>query len=619
MREKGMRKLLFGILGGLICKCGVTGCYPLVPAYFAALYLEEIKGWLVMGPFFFGMLFFIPLPTVIKYLVVVLLIAAFIRLMEWVGEGCRTWVAGIAAGILCILLSLSGNALELKMQAGIPIIFLEGILTAGATVLFRRGAHFTMELELRRRREERAEPVREEKLKAYAKSFSGLSEVFQAMSEKKNHFTPDELGQIQNEITGKLCANCSSCAVCWEKDTTPLYGIISNMIASVLRLGHPEKEDEKNLKKFCKRSKDMTEEAVRVFERASLNRAWYNRLLENRQVIAEQLDAMAYIMEDCANEAKLLDKEQAGKLSELRYLIRERGLLAEELHLYERMDGHYRLEAVLKSKNGGCIPVRIFAKAAGMALGRPFQATKGSRTFISKENSSFTFVEDTKYQNVQGIARVKKDGEQISGDNFSFQELENGEFIMSLSDGMGSGSAACKESELVLDLMERFLEAGFSIETAIRMMNSAMVMRGEQNLFSTIDLCAINLYTGGLRIYKIGAAATFLKRKDGVECILSTNLPVGAEQKIEIEKTQKQLESGDFLVMVTDGVLEYLHVPKPEETMREMIESIDANHPGTLAKKLMERVMLFTGGKAQDDMTILTTCIWEKNENEQKI
>ena len=33
--------------------------------------------------------------------------------------------------------------------------------------------------------------------------------------------------------------------------------------------------------------------------------------------------------------------------------------------------------------------------------------------------------------------------------------------MLGLSDGMGSGSAACKESEMVLDLVERFLEAGF--------------------------------------------------------------------------------------------------------------------------------------------------------------
>lgn len=74
---------------------------------------------------------------------------------------------------------------------------------------------------------------------------------------------------------------------------------------------------------------------------------------------------------------------------------------------------------------------------------------------------------------------------------------------------------ACKESEMVLDLVERFLEAGFSVETAIRMMNSAMVMKGADDLYSTVDLCKINLYTGMAKLYKIGAAATFIKRGRG--------------------------------------------------------------------------------------------------------
>ena len=96
----------------------------------------------------------------------------------------------------------------------------------------------------------------------------------------------------------------------------------------------------------------------------------------------------------------------------------------------------------------------------------------------------------------------KGQGKNI-GDNFSFLELERGEFLLGLSDGMGSGSMACKESEMVLDLVERFLEAGFSVETAIRMMNSAMVMKGADDLYSTVDLCKINLYTGMAKLYKI--------------------------------------------------------------------------------------------------------------------
>ena len=139
-----------------------------------------------------------------------------------------------------------------------------------------------------------------------------------------------------------------------------------------------------------------------------------------------------------------------------------------------------------------------------------------------------------------------------------------------------------------------------------------VMMKGENDIYSTLDLCMVNLYSGMARLYKVGAAAAFIRREDEVECIASENLPVGARAHLDAKPREIQLNDGDFIVMVTDGVLEYLHVPKPEETMREMILSIKTNNPGILAKKIMDRVMLFTGGRAQDDMTVLAACIWKK-------
>jgi len=50
---------------------------------------------------------------------------------------------------------------------------------------------------------------------------------------------------------------------------------------------------------------------------------------------------------------------------------------------------------------------------------------------------------------------------------------------MCLSDGMGSGMEACRESEKVVELLEQFMESGFSQETAAKMVNSALVLKGE--------------------------------------------------------------------------------------------------------------------------------------------
>ncbi len=604
--------MILNMAGGLMCGVSVMGCYPLVPAYFAALYLEETGAPVLLGMMYIGMLIFMPLTAGVKYAVVLPVILGAVRLIEWANEGCPAWLAGLMASIATMILSFAGGLLGWRDQPGFATAVLEGLFVFGAVILLHRLLHALLTWEGERAPAQKEEHLKEERLLGYAESFQGLSQIFHSMSTNRNTYTLDELGHIQNELTGKICASCDSCALCWERDSAPVYGALSQLIAGLWRGETPGEESEEQLGAYCKRSRDMVEEAVRVFERVSLNRAWYHRLLENREVIAEQLDAMVYIMQDCAREEQVLDQREKRLLAELAYRAKELGILAQEMHLIETLDGRLKLEATLKSRLGGCIAVKSFLSAAGHVLNRRMRAAADAKSFVSKDAASFVFYEDTVFRSVQGISRMKKDEARISGDNFSFLELERGELLLGLSDGMGSGSTACKESEMVLDLVERFLEAGFSVETAIRMMNSAMVMKGENDLYSTIDLCKINLYNGRAKLYKIGAAATFIKREDEVECISSAGLPVGAKTIVDIQSQEVTLGNGDFVIMVTDGVLEYLHVPKPEETMQEVIGSIRTNNPGILAKRIMERVMLFTGGVAKDDMTVLAACIWEK-------
>ncbi len=65
-------------------------------------------------------------------------------------------------------------------------------------------------------------------------------------------------------------------------------------------------------------------------------------------------------------------------------------------------------------------------------------------------------------------------------------------------------------------------------------------------------------------------------------------------------------------MLLTDGVLDYLKVPMPEDTICEILESIETNNPGQMAKQVLERILLFTAGKVPDDMTVLVSGIWEK-------
>ena len=74
----------------------------------------------------------------------------------------------------------------------------------------------------------------------------------------------------------------------------------------------------------------------------------------------------------------------------------------------------------------------------------------------------------------------------------------------------------------------------------------------------------------------------------------------------------EQIEDGDFVIMVTDGVMEHLHVKDACETMQEIIRGIDTVNPAEFSRDILEQVLLFTGGRVRDDMTVLTAEIWSR-------
>ena len=91
------------------------------------------------------------------------------------------------------------------------------------------------------------EDRKEQRLLNYAESFNGLSEAFVKMSAGQEKASEEEIGQVQNEITGKICVSCDMCQVCWEKDS-PIYGLFGSLMESIEKFGRAEKEYEDRLR-----------------------------------------------------------------------------------------------------------------------------------------------------------------------------------------------------------------------------------------------------------------------------------------------------------------------------------------------------------------------------------
>ena len=183
-------------------------------------------------------------------------------------------------------------------------------------------------------------------------------------------------------------------------------------------------------------------------------------------------------------------------------------------------------------------------------------------------------------------------------------QLDDGMYHVCVSDGMGSGKQAQAESTLVVDLLEKLLEAGFSRESALKLMNSAMVISAGEESYSTVDFATIDMYTGELELAKTGAAPSFIKSGKKVSVI--------ENEAQESKHSKNTLQSGDFLVMVTDGVLEYLHVKDRQGKLMDIIAGVKSDNAGVMAQEILDRVLLDTGGYAMDDMTVVAIGIWEK-------
>ena len=332
---------------------------------------------------------------------------------------------------------------------------------------------------------------------------------------------------------------------------------------------------------------------------------------EQRVAVAAQLTEVSEIMEGAIRRA-YETREDASMERQLKRYLHPKGILLKHAYVYENSEKKKEVYLTMRTKKRRCISNKDAAEALSKVLGTSMMPSREARAFVRNEYTSTCFVERTNFEVVYGVERCVGDYQQISGDSFSFLHKEEGVFLASLSDGMGTGLNAYQESEKVVDLLEQFLEAGFSKEAAVKMVNSALVLRSDGKTFSTIDIASIDLYSGVCEFLKIGAATSFIRRGDWVESITSTSLPAGIFQQTDCEKTRRKLYDGDMIVMVTDGVLDILPVEHQEKMMKDIILEHQTNNPKELADYIVSRVRQYKNGRFCDDMTVLVVGIWKR-------
>ena len=223
------------------------------------------------------------------------------------------------------------------------------------------------------------------------------------------------------------------------------------------------------------------------------------------------------------------------------------------------------------------------------------EKTKGKQTKI-KIYSSNQFKID------HAVSYVGKDGNKVSGDSYIYENFTNGQTFIAISDGMGNGELAHKESSEALKILKCLLSFNIPIKTAIQTLQQLKQHSNANERFFSLDVCMIDRERQRATFYKKCATPTFFIRDHQIELINLAQLPVGVMSDQDVDHVTLDLQEDDILIMCSDGIVEQY----PDITdLEHMILGQVGIPPKHMAKNILQTTVSKHKGKIRDDMMVL--------------
>lgn len=443
-----------------------------------------------------------------------------------------------------------------------------------------------------------------DKLMRLSDSFYELSETFSEISDKQSNVDMSDVALLFDTAADRVCKSCTKVGFCWQRDFNSTYTTMFKFLEIMERKGVLGTSDiPPYFADKCVRLPSLVGEINRLFEVYKINRAWKSRLAENRELTGEQFKEISEIIKNTAEEIgdeKVFDVIASDQIADE---LGELGINADRADVMCDSERKYTVELNVVSCNEPENCTEKIQNVIKTVLGVNVTASCGDG--CGKDcggRCRMRFCQAECFETVVGTAGLSETGE--SGDRHYTKNLGNGKFVVTLSDGMGTGHKAAIESDAILRLLSNFLEAGFDKTIAVKLVNSVMVMKSAHDAFATVDMCVIDLYTGQAEFIKNGAEASYIKHPDYTETIRAASLPIGIVSIVDIETFAHTLESGAYVVMTSDGVTG----SGDDVWLREMINSVDSEiDPNELAQIILDEAARRgrERGVNSDDMTVI--------------
>lgn len=505
-------------------------------------------------------------------------------------------LSGFAVGNLAMLVYGGYPALALGLAdlAGAGLLFLltpAKLREKARRLLINQNGEWAWEYQGRLRR------AMVLKLQKITLIFSRLSDSFRNTSGVQgvagNHL---QMSRFFDHLSSSVCTGCVNYKRCWEKE---LYSTYSQLMDYLTQPGEGGSGFDGLLARRCHNIEFLLRQAESLYQQFASERHWAAKVNECRDVVSGQLRGVADVLAGLSRQIRLDVNCRQDLEDELVKRLLNWGVEVFDLSVVgtERNVPQVSMRAKVPA---GENPLGAIQAMVSDVLAQPLQLTENVPT---GDVNKLTFAIPIKYSLQFGVAQSAKD--EVSGDCFYHLEAGSGKHAYLLSDGMGKGGGARAESDQALSLARDMLEAGFSAETAIKAINSLLALRGKER-FATLDLAVVDIIRGQVDIYKTGAAPSFLKNGGGVEEIAGAGLPIGIVPGIEPRQVVRPIRPGDYLVMVSDGMVD----GRGEGWLADQLKGM-----GNMAAPAMARQLLNRADRAgpcfADDATVLVIRVQE--------
>lgn len=323
---------------------------------------------------------------------------------------------------------------------------------------------------------------------------------------------------------------------------------------------------------------------------------------EIRMVASDQFFSISDMLADLAfefDEAESFDFKSAGKI---RRILGEYDIFPENISVIVDKYDRTRIEILAPSDTKGLDNPRLTNEMCKICK-REFERGKIN---ISSAGTMISFMEKPNFKMSVGFSQYCAEG-NLCGDTIKTINDSRGHMIFIISDGMGKGSRAALDGAMGAGLLSKLLCAGFGFDSSLKVVNSALLVKSHEESLATLDCVRVDLFSGKCEFYKAGAPRSYIVKNNRVTKCELTSMPAGILRGVEFAKRTTVLNTGDEIVMMSDGITD------TSESWLEEFLSLDPDlDPTDKAKAILQIAIEKSDEKHRDDMSVIVAKMIER-------